>query len=937
VPYGVAMHRCLPSVAALLAAIVVPAAGAGTGAALGELAATSTRPLTVRLEPGRRAPFFVTGRIRARKLSTAASPRGRADAFWKRFGAAFGLDRAAEGLRLERVSRDELGTQHVRYRQVYAGLPVFGREAIVHLEGDVVYAVNGELHPEIAVPTEPEVSSTAATSTALKSLAKRMPEAESARSTLLVYVDGSDRAHLAWQVSVPTTSPLGLWRVFVDAGSGKLISAYDDLETAIDRAIYDNNNNPFCNEGVAPDCELPGTLVRSEGEAAVGDQDTDAAYEHAETVYDFYDALGRDSINGVGGEIRSTVHFGEEYPNAFWCGEGCITFFGSTVAQIAYGDGDGTNFGPLARDLDVVAHELTHGVTESTANLVYEGQPGALNESYSDVMAAMMDTGDWTIGEQSWTPGVSGDALRDMADPNAEGQPALMSQYVHTVYDNGGVHINSGISNHAAYLLAEDPDYGIGRAKTQAVYFRALSMYLTSSADFVANLNALLQSAADLYGAGSAERAAVAKAHAAVGITNRPVVTSPNGGERLDEGSPTTIDWTTTGLPGLPYTVEAVRRSGPTHYTQGFESSGSLPAGFSSDGDAPWFVTASSDAGGSFSVRSGAIENNGRSALTLTRTVAQAGNVTFDARVSSELGYDFFSFYVDGVRKVARSGNRAWQAFSVPVSAGRHTFTWVFEKDFTVDGGFDAAWIDDVFVPNSRLETVTVVNALTAADAESESWTPAAPPDGNYVVRVRVPSAAPWLGVDHSNSTFTVASSNVLPQTTITSYPPALTRSRSASFAFRANDGWPAGSVIPGATFECSRDGGAWASCASPRGYSGFADGLHTVSVRAINGGLTDATPASFTWRVDATAPNTRITAGPPQTTRARRATFRFAHTEAGSTFLCSLDGRAFRSCKSPKLYKGLGRGRHTFRVKAKDRAGNVERTPATRVWRIRR
>ena len=285
-----------------------------------------------------------------------------------------------------------------------------------------MYAVNGELHPDIAVPTEPAVTSAAATGTALETLAKRLPRAGSARSTLLVFVDRSDRAHLGWRVSVPTASPLGLWRVFVDARSGELISAYDDLKTALNRSVYNNSNDADCNvyDGTAM-CTArdPGCAAR-EG-AAVGDADADAAYNHAGTVYDFYNStFGWDSIDGAGGEIRSTVNFGVGFANAFWCGSGCISFFGGTVSQMAYGDGDGTYFGPLAQDLDVVAHELTHAVTEYTADLVYEGQSGALNESYSDVMAAMVDTGDWTVGEDSWTPGTPGDALRDLADPNAQ-------------------------------------------------------------------------------------------------------------------------------------------------------------------------------------------------------------------------------------------------------------------------------------------------------------------------------------------------------------------------------------------------------------------------------------------------------------------------------------------------------------------------------------
>ncbi|RXK17147.1 M4 family metallopeptidase, partial [Macrococcus sp. DPC7161] len=138
-------------------------------------------------------------------------------------------------------------------------------------------------------------------------------------------------------------------------------------------------------------------------------------------------------------------------------------------------DGDDVTFRPLAGGKDVVAHEITHGVTQETANLKYQGQSGALNESISDVFAYFIDNDDATIGEDVYTPNKAGDALRSMSNPNLYNQPATMSQYVNTTSDNGGVHTNSGIPNKIAY----DTISQLGQDKAEKIYYRALSQYLT--------------------------------------------------------------------------------------------------------------------------------------------------------------------------------------------------------------------------------------------------------------------------------------------------------------------------------------------------------------------------------------------------------------------------------------------------------------------------
>jgi len=210
---------------------------------------------------------------------------------------------------------------------------------------------------------------------------------------------------------------------------------------------------------------LPGVLVRSEGQAPTADPATNEAYDGLGATWDLYwDVYGRNSIDDAGMDLVGSVHFRQRYDNAQWDG-----------TQMVFGDGDGTVFNRFTVAVDIMGHELTHGVTQNTANLLYADQSGALNESVSDVFGSLVkqhvaspqqtaDAADWLIGAGLFTPRVDGVALRSMKapgtaydDPQLGGkdpQPAHMRDYVTTQSDNGGVHINSGIPNHAFYLAA---------------------------------------------------------------------------------------------------------------------------------------------------------------------------------------------------------------------------------------------------------------------------------------------------------------------------------------------------------------------------------------------------------------------------------------------------------------------------------------------------
>jgi Zn-dependent metalloprotease len=755
-------RRSLP-VALLVVALAGPVAaapGAEQARPLERLAEDSTGPVVVRRHAGSRRPSFVTASVPVSAFSFAPSVRAQARDFWETYGGVFGVTDPEGELALREVERDRLGMTHLRFDQRHRGLDVFGHRLLLHLRGERVTVANGDFAPEVDVTTTPAVSAEAATGIAAGAVPARAVRTSSAPAELLVFVDGAGRDHLAWSVLLPTTRPLGLWRVFVDALTGEPLRFYDELHTARDRQTHTNGNDRDCwpDGEAAPTCTLPGVLVRAEVGPATGDQVTDAAHDHAGTVYDYYwNTFGRDSYNGAGRTIRSTVHFGIDYNNAFWCPSECAAVFGSPLGeQVVYGDGDDITFSPLAEDLDVVAHELTHGVTESEADLIYFGQSGALNESYSDVFAAMVDTGDWTIAEASWTPGTSGDALRNMADPSNEDQPEHMSQFEFMWNDAGGVHINSGIPNHAAYLVSEGPGYGIGRDATQRIYYRALTTYLTPTSDFLDNLNALLLASQDVFPGDTAKRRAIERAHAAVGIVNAPRVVSPNGGERLKARSTTAVSWSLAGDTGLPFRVDYGEEPASTGYTQGFDGGASLPAGFVGGGDASWLIDGTTGVPNPPSARSGAIGNNGSSTMSVTLRLASPGVINFNARVSSQANADFFSFHVDGEPLFAGSGEIPWSpAPTTSLPTGVHTLTWVYDKNSTGTAGQDRAWVDGVSVTNAAPADGVVIGAPTDPTATSVPWTVPAG-SGRYLVRVSTPGVAPWLGSDLSDGSFAI-------------------------------------------------------------------------------------------------------------------------------------------------------------------------------------
>ncbi len=270
---------------------------------------------------------------------------------------------------------------------------------------------------------------------------------------------------------------------------------------------------------------LPGTLVRSEGDPRSKDPAVNEAYDGAGATWDlFFEAYGRNSIDDRGMRLDSTVHYGQRYDNAFWNGQ-----------QMVYGDGDGQIFRRFTRSLEVIGHELTHGVSQFEAGFEYHGESGALSEHFSDVFGILVrqrkrretaETSDWIVGRGLFEPRVKGVGIRSMKAPGTayddpvlgkDPQPAHMRDYVETWDDNGGVHINSGIPNRAFYEASMRIG-GYAWERAGRIWYLALCDRLRSRSAFGDAAAATIAVAAETHGPKSPECVAVSEGWAAVGV-----------------------------------------------------------------------------------------------------------------------------------------------------------------------------------------------------------------------------------------------------------------------------------------------------------------------------------------------------------------------------------------------------------------------------------
>jgi vibriolysin len=436
----------------------------------------------------------------------------------------FGLVSTDE-IKVVRSLKDTQGITHVRIHQTHFDLPVEGADAWLHIGHDGrVETINGYLAGDILQMPVPDLTAKAAFSILRDNLGAtniRLLEAPA-----LVYrASPNTETRLAWKILVEgkTRQEAFQDRVYVDAETGAILARIGMLQDALYRKIYDGNNTT----------SMPGTLMFVEGGSS-SDAVAMAAYNNTGTTYNFYNTVfGRDSYDGSGTQIPSTVH------HLFDMGGGQTTknnaAWSDYYKTFMFGDGDGTSFIPLSYSLDVTAHELTHAVTSSTADLEYQNESGAVNEAMSDIFGVACEAWDdggvnadtWKMGEDVYTPGTSGDALRYINDPAADGSsPDYYPDRYTGTSDYGGVHINMGIGSLAFYLLSEGGSHprgkttntvtGVGITKAEAIFYRALTQYLTSTSNFESARNATAQAATDLYG--SAETASVHAAWDAVGV-----------------------------------------------------------------------------------------------------------------------------------------------------------------------------------------------------------------------------------------------------------------------------------------------------------------------------------------------------------------------------------------------------------------------------------
>ncbi len=470
----------------------------------------------------------------------------------------------ADAFQSRSVVLDRDGASHVRYDRSHRGLPVLGGDVVVHLTATGgLRSVSQTLTRPLQVATAPRISAAAAAAAAAPRLVGTVT---SSRARLVVDAAGAT-PRLAWDVLVSGTrsdqTPSRL-HVVVDAATGAVARSYDEVETGTGNSIYSgqvsistsynsstgryemkdptrgNNNTTDLNQATSG----TGTLFTDAddvwGNGAQSDRASAGVDAHygAQKTFDYYkNVLGRNGIFNNGTGVRSRVHYGNSYANAFWDG-----------TQMTYGDGSG-NAKPLV-ELDIAGHEMTHGVTENTANLSYSGESGGLNEATSDIFGTSVefyaansaDVGDYLIGEKVNING-NGTPLRYMDKPSRDG---ASKDCWYAGIGTLDVHYSSGPGNHVFYLLAEGSGAktingvsynsptcngatvtGIGRDAAAKIWYRALSVYMTSSTNYAGARQAAVNAAKDLYGGSSTQCVGVEQAFSAISVTGATCGTTP--------------------------------------------------------------------------------------------------------------------------------------------------------------------------------------------------------------------------------------------------------------------------------------------------------------------------------------------------------------------------------------------------------------------------
>lgn len=453
------------------------------------------------------------------------------------YAPMFGVRNPTTELRNIRQFTTPDGRSMVRYQQLHQGIPVIGGELIVNINGGgQLSSMNGEVLPDPVVDSRASVTAAEATERAISAIASNHNVGTSLLTSsdpeLSIYAPGligpaSLSPMLVWKMEVTSAEQMAINElVLVHAQRGHIALHFNQVHTAKNRRTYDGSSIIFVSD-------FPGILIcnESDGDACTSgvDADADAAHIHAGDTYDFYDTNhGRDSIDDNGMALVSTVNLSCALPNAGWA---------PSLNQMIYCPG-------MPQGDDVVAHELTHGVTNLTSNLFYYYQSGAINESFSDVWGEFVDQTNgrgtdtapvkWKLGEDA-----SIGIIRDMADPEnvSFNDPDRMTSanYKTGPSDGGGVHSNSGVNNKAAFLMVDGGTHPVtaiavtpmGITKVAKIYYEVQTRLLTSGSDYLDLHNALYQGCLNLVGTASitnSDCANVRQATLAVEMDQEPTV-----------------------------------------------------------------------------------------------------------------------------------------------------------------------------------------------------------------------------------------------------------------------------------------------------------------------------------------------------------------------------------------------------------------------------
>jgi len=403
---------------------------------------------------------------------------------------------------------DELGITHSRFQQIYNDLAVFGGEVIIHTDESEAIAANGTFLSSVNISTRPKLSAQAAFKAAAQKLKLNKYQIDESRLKIFdpaILHLGPSTNYLVYELIVSSEEPPDAQTIIVDAHTGTVLLNYTNIQTGRNRQIYDLKGST----------SLPGTQCYNESGSVGGTPSTDCtnAYSFTGDTYDYFSSsFSRDSFDNNGAAMRASVRYGTQ-ANAFW-------------------NGFQTVFGPGFTTKDVVSHEWTHAVTQHSADLVYSYQSGALNESISDIFGAMVDRDDWSMGEDTPIG-----AIRSLQDPTLYGDPGKVSdsQFYCGPDDFGGVHTNNGVPNHAAYLMSDGGNYngrtisGIGRNRTEQIFYRALTAYFSSSTGFNQAYTELRAACVDLYGSSSTYCTNVTNALQAVEMNSTSICGKTSG------------------------------------------------------------------------------------------------------------------------------------------------------------------------------------------------------------------------------------------------------------------------------------------------------------------------------------------------------------------------------------------------------------------------